>query len=75
MTEKIIKILSSVLGKSKEEILELDKKNERYWDSLQTIELVFSLEQEFDITIDSDSIPSMKSICSIESVISKPQDQ
>lgn len=71
MREKVIKVLSSVLKKKEEEILACDKKNERYWDSLQTIEIVFCLEQEFGIIIESSDIPSMKSLVSIEEVIQK----
>ncbi len=69
MTEKIIQVLSSVIKKTEAEVLALEKKNERYWDSLQTIEIVFCLEQEFGITIDSDDIPSLKSLGSIEEVV------
>ncbi len=71
MMEKIIKVLVSILKKTEEEILECDKKNERYWDSLQTIEIVFCLEQEFGIIIESSDIASMKSLASIEEVIQK----
>lgn len=69
MTEKIIQVLSSVIRKTEAEVLALEKTNERYWDSLQTIEIVFCLEQEFGITIDSDDIPSLKSLGSIEEVV------
>lgn len=71
MMEKIIKVLVSILKMTEEEILECDKKNERYWDSLQTIEIVFCLEQEFGIIIESSDIASMKSLASIEEVIQK----
>ncbi len=69
MTEKIIQVLSSVIRKTEAEVLALEKTNEHYWDSLQTIEIVFCLEQEFGITIDSDDIPSLKSLGSIEEVV------
>lgn len=71
MTEKIIKILASVLKKSEGEVLNLDKSGERYWDSLQTIEIVFCLEQEFGIIIDADNIPLMKSLGSVEEIVNK----
>lgn len=71
MTEKIIKVLSGILKKTEAEILELDKKDGRYWDSLQMIEIVFCLEQEFGIIIDTDDISRMKSLKSIEEIIEK----
>lgn len=71
MNEKIIRVLSNILDKTTEEILNLDKKHERYWDSLQSIEIVFSLEQEFGVSIESDDISLLKSISSIEEVISR----
>ncbi len=74
MTEKIVEILASVLKKSKEEVLELDKDHERYWDSLQMIEIVFCLEQELGVAIDSADIPSMKSVRSIEEVLHRSKE-
>ncbi len=71
MNEKIIRVLSNILNKTTEEILNLDKRHERYWDSLQAIEIVFCLEQEFGVSIESDDIPLLKSISSIEEVISR----
>ncbi len=70
MTDQIVAILSQVLKKTKQEIFLFDKSTERYWDSLQMIEILFCLEQDFGITIENADIPSMKSISSIEAIVS-----
>jgi acyl carrier protein len=72
MEEKILEILSKVLKKNQNEIKEIDSQSvEKYWDSLQMIEIVFCLEQDFNVSIDTADIPSLKSIKSISEIINK----
>lgn len=55
MSEKILKIISTVAKKSSEELL-ASQNEQGLWDSLLHVELVFALEAEFDIFFSPEEI-------------------
>ena len=59
MNEFSMKFISDFLGISEEELL---KKQDRedLWSSLEWLEIVFSIEEEFDIKFDTDELSLLK---------------
>lgn len=73
MEEKIYSLVADILGKTADELKEVtDEKG--VWDSLKRAEIVFALEDEFDIIFDSDEIVYMDTMTKvIETVIKKAE--
>ena len=72
MTNKIIEIISGVLG------VEIDADASQTtcekWDSLQHLNIIVALEEEFDLSFEPEEIAEMKSVAIIEEFIVKYQD-
>jgi len=64
MKEKILEIIGSVTNKSNQE-LEKDLANPNFCDSLQKVEIILSIEEEFNIFFDTEDLSEMISIESI----------
>lgn len=70
MNRKIIELLAEVFGLRESEIHpELTKKDVGSWDSLKQMDLVMSLEREFDIIIEIVDIQRMVSVAEILAVL------
>lgn len=70
MNEKLIKILAEVF-EIKESAVQLDLTNGDIdsWDSLRQMDLVVSLEEGFDISLEIEDIIAMNSVQSIVDVL------
>lgn len=64
MKEKIFEIISSVTKKPLQE-LENDFYSAKFCDSLQKVEIILSIEEEFNIFFDTEDLSEMISIESI----------
>lgn len=70
MNKKIVELLAEVFGLRESEIRpELTKKDVGSWDSLKQMDLVMTLEREFDIVIEITDIQRMVSVADILSVL------
>lgn len=64
MENKILNIVSSFLNKSSEEIKNiLDK--ECVWDSLQKVEIIITIEEEFDVLFEQEEIAEIDTIAKL----------
>lgn len=61
MEERIIEIIAQVI-KNDKDYLTQHIEDQGLWDSLKLVEIVFALEDEFDIIFDENEIAEMKSI-------------
>lgn len=68
MKNKVIEIVEKTTGI--ESVVLLENSSEQLWDSLKHIEIVFLLEETFDIQLDQSDIVSMRSIDAILKVLS-----
>ena len=59
MNEFSMKFIADFVKMSEEEVFE-SQDREDLWSSLQWLEVVFSIEEEFDIQFDSDELNSLK---------------
>ena len=79
MKEKLINVIDEVTegAYSTEEILKEDYEKKGMLDSLQIVELVVKLENEFDIEIDDEdlSMENMKSFDSIMNLVNRLQNR
>jgi len=68
MKERILKVMKAVfeLENADETI---SQKNCEKWDSLNHLQLVIALEEEFDISFEPEEITEMKDFQTIESII------
>lgn len=68
MESQILKIISKVLKMSVEE---LDARNtdDKLWDSLKHMEIILSLEEEFDIVFAPEEIASARTVCKIIEIV------
>ena len=70
MDEQIKKVMSAVFGLDQSQIKENASTDSiENWDSLQHINLIMALEEEFDLEFDSDDITKMISFNEIHAVI------
>ncbi|STX39948.1 acyl carrier protein [Legionella feeleii] len=71
MDQRLAAILANVFGLRKDEIIiDLSKENIGSWDSLKQMDLVVTLEREFNISLEIPDIVQMTSIRSIVDVLS-----
>jgi acyl carrier protein len=68
LKNKVIEIVEKTTGI--ESVVLLENSSEQLWDSLKHIEIVFLLEETFDIQLDQSDIVSMRSIDAILKVLS-----
>lgn len=70
MNKRLISVLTDVFGLRAEQIVpELTKDAVGSWDSLKQMDLVLSLEQEFDIALEIPDIIRMDSVANIIDVL------
>lgn len=61
MEEKVLKILSVLLGRPIALGENVFAQNEPKWDSLKHMEIIMTIEDEFGISFDVEDIPNLKS--------------
>ena len=72
MKEKLFSLLSEVFEIKEINIsMEMTKDDIDYWDSLRQMDLVVSIEKEFEITLEIDDIVAMNSIQAIFEVLER----
>lgn len=70
MNQRLVSVLAQVFGLRHEQIvLDLSKENTGSWDSLKQMDLVVTLEQEFNIILEIPDIVTMTSVQSIVDVL------
>jgi acyl carrier protein len=76
MKEQVFQILCSVMNTSIDNVnIESSSDNIKNWDSLNHMNLILSLEEEFNISFDSDQIIKMTSVKEILSSIKEIQSK
>ncbi len=68
LDEKVIKILSELFPESLPSS-KFERKDIDSWDSLKHLDLIFAIEEEFQITVKPDDFPSLNSLKSIVNYI------
>jgi acyl carrier protein len=68
--QKLKKIFSSIL-KKKDLKLTLSRANEKKWDSLNHVNIIIAIENEFRIKFNSNEIENMSSLKKIENIIER----
>lgn len=68
MEHKIIEIISKVT-KIPVSDLEAQKDERNLWDSLKHMEIVISLEEEFDITFENEDIANAKTVSAVIQIV------
>tara|TARA_B100001287_G_scaffold106033_1_gene89227 strand:+ start:7404 stop:7634 length:231 start_codon:yes stop_codon:yes gene_type:complete len=70
MNNKLVKLLSDVFEMKENEInIDLVKNDIDSWDSLKQMDLVLSIENNYDISLEMEEIVKMSSIKSIVEII------
>lgn len=69
MKERICSIVEDVVKKTSKEELMQNATLPDQWDSLQRVEIVFALEEEFDIVLEPEEIAEMNTIQDIVNII------
>ena len=70
MNSKLVKLLSDVFDMKEIEItIDLVKDDIDSWDSLKQMDLVLSIENNYDITLEMEEIVKMSSVKSIVEII------
>lgn len=70
MDQRLVSVLANVFGLREDQIkIDLTKDNIGSWDSLKQMDLVISLEREFDIALEIPDIVQMISVGSIIDVL------
>lgn len=65
MEKQIVQILSELFGKEIKEGEEFSVYTEKGWDSFKHIEIIMTLEEEFDISFSPEDISQLKSLSKI----------
>lgn len=75
MNEKLRKIISEILSVS-EACIDSDTSalSEPKWDSLRHMNLVFAIEDEFNVRFTDEEIPQLTSVASLEAALAKRQE-
>lgn len=72
MNERLSGILADVFGLRKDEVhADLKKDDVSRWDSLKQLDLVTSLENEFEIALEIEDIARMSSVAEIVKVLTE----
>jgi len=70
MQDKLIKLMSDVLNISEDSISDdLTMKEIDTWDSLKHMDMIVSIEKEFDIQLTFDEIVQMQSVRAIKDIL------
>ena len=65
MEKQIVQILSQLFENEIKIGDDFSADNEEMWDSMKHIEIIMTLEEEFDISFDPEDIPQLKSLSKI----------
>ena len=68
--EQVYDIVSSIIGKDAEYI-KVNEDKPGLWDSLKRVEIVFSLEEQFDIMISPEEIAELNTVKSIIDLVER----
>lgn len=68
MEEKIIEIIADLIKKPLD-YLQLNQTEKKLWNSMQLVEIVLALEEEFDVMLYPEDIEEMKDIQNVINVI------
>jgi acyl carrier protein len=72
MDTKLRKTLSAVLGVCEDDITrETSASSETRWDSLRHINLIFALEEAFEVRFSDEEIPALTNVRAIEEALAK----
>ena len=70
MNNQLVSVLADVFGLRKDQIVvDLTKENLGNWDSLKQMDLVISLEREFNVSLEISDIVTMTSVGNIIKVL------
>lgn len=72
MKDKVIEIVSKAAKLEPSYLME--NTSENLWDSLKHLEIIFLLEEAFDIRLETDDIAAMRSIDVIMEILLRIQD-
>ncbi|NLL96671.1 MAG: acyl carrier protein [Clostridiaceae bacterium] len=70
MEERIISIISEITRKPLE-YLQQNQTGQKFWDSLQLVEIVLAIEEEFDIMFYPEEIKDMNDLHAILSMVKR----
>jgi len=70
MEDKIISIIAA-RTKQSEDYLKAHKDEKKLWDSLQHVEIVLALEEEYDLMFGPEDIEAMQDINSIITIVQR----
>lgn len=70
MEEKVLQLISKITKISIDELMQ-NTHEEKLWDSLMHIELIITLENEFDITFKEDELAELTSVFRIIDAIER----
>lgn len=71
MTARVARVFSEVLGVSAEQITDdTSPDNTPQWDSMAAMNLVVAIEDEFDVTLSTAEIISMRNVAIVKKVLS-----
>ncbi len=68
--ERVYDIVSNIIGKDAEYI-KANEDKPGLWDSLKRVEIVFSLEEQFDIMLSPEEIAELNTVKSIIELVEK----
>ncbi|MFT5755363.1 MAG: acyl carrier protein [Alteromonadaceae bacterium] len=72
--EQLFKVISDTLGISTNELdIDSSSDNIELWDSLKHMNLIFAIEDEFNITIPDDNLSDSTNVISLMKIISEQQ--
>jgi len=70
MTARVARVFSEVLGVSAEQITDdTSPDNTPQWDSMAAMNLVVAIEDEFDVTLSTAEIISMRNVAVVKKVL------
>jgi len=70
MTARVARVFSEVLGVSAEQITDdTSPDNTPQWDSMAAMNLVVAIEDEFDVTLSTAEIISMRNVAIVKKVL------
>ena len=68
--EQVYNIVSSIIGKDIDYV-KANKDKSGLWDSLKRVEIVFSLEEQFDVILSPEEIADLNTVKSIIELVEK----
>lgn len=71
-TSRVVEIVTSVLQVKEKDPAKLTRANLPEWDSLSQIEILFSVEEEFDTAFDPDGLGELDSVAALVAALTAP---